>query len=83
MKFYREQKIPIILAAKQLTLIHDPLIAAAAGLSIENCGIVAHGAQRARELGIGAIGGIRSKKLKTGMRVSYDPKEKLIRNLNN
>lgn len=83
MELYRKQNIPIILTARQITLIHDPLIAQAAGLSIENCGIVAHGAQRARELGIGAIGGIKSKILKTGTRVSFDPKERLIRNLNN
>lgn len=80
---YREQNMPIILAARQLSLIHDPLIVQATGLSIENCGIVAHGAQRARELGIGAIGGVRSKVLRTGMRVTFDPKKKLIRNLNN
>lgn len=83
MEKYRAQQIPVILAARQLTLIHDPLISRAAGLSIENCGIVAHGAQRARELGIGAVGGIPSKILKTGTRVFFDPKDKLIQNLTN
>jgi hypothetical protein len=81
LELYRSQGIPIILVAKQLTLIHDPLIAQANGLSIENCGIVAHGAQRARELGIGAIGGIRTAQLKTGMKVSFNPKERIIKNL--
>ncbi len=75
----RGQQVPIILVATQMNLSHDPFIAQSAGLVIENAGIVAHGAQRARELGKGAIGGIKSKLLKTGMRVSFDPIERLIR----
>lgn len=64
-----------------MNLSHDPFIAQAAGLVIENAGIVAHGAQRARELGKGAIGGIRSRQLKTGMRVFFDPINQIVRKL--
>lgn len=78
-KSYREQDIPIILVATQMNLSHDPFIAQALGLIIENAGIVAHGAQRARELGKGAIGGIKSNQLKTGMKVFFDPVGRLVR----
>lgn len=78
---YRAQNIPVILVATQMNLSHDPFIAQAAGLVIENAGIVAHGAQRARELGKGAIGGIKSKQLKTGMRVFFDPQNQIVRKL--
>lgn len=78
---YNEQGIPVILAATQINLGHDPLIMLAAGLAIENAGIVSHGAQRARELGRGAIGGIKSKYLKTGDRVYFDLANKIIRKL--
>lgn len=81
MRQHHEAGVPIILVATQMNLSHDPFIAQAAGLVIENAGIVAHGAQRARELGKGAIGGIRSRKLKTGMRVSFDPINQIVRRL--
>ncbi|OPH47986.1 hypothetical protein BC351_39040 [Paenibacillus ferrarius] len=70
---YLEERTPIILVATQMNLTHDPFIAISDGLVIEKAGIVAHGAQRARELGKGAIGGIRSAILKTGMTVRFDP----------
>ena len=76
---YRKQGIPIILVATQMNLGHDPFIALSSGLILENAGIVSHGAQRARELGKGAIGGIKSSTLKTGMRVLFDPAKRLIK----
>ncbi len=78
-KWYRTLNIPIILVATQMNLSHDPYIVQAQGLVIENAGIVAHGAQRARELGKGAIGGIKSTLLKTGMKVDFDPASRSIR----
>jgi len=81
MDTYRNQGIPIILVATQMNLGHDPLIALSSGLVLENAGIVSHGAQRARELGKGAIGGIRSERLKTGMKVLFDPANKLVRRI--
>lgn len=78
---YRERDIPIILVATQMNLSHDPFIARASGLVIENAGIVAHGAQRARELGKGAIGGIKSKQLKTGVKVLFDPMTRSIKKI--
>ena len=69
----------VILVARQMNLSHDPFIAASAGLIIENAGIVSHGAQRARELGKGAIAGIRIKYLKTGMRVVFNPKMQQVK----
>jgi phosphohistidine swiveling domain-containing protein len=72
----------IILVAKQMNLSHDPLIVQADGLVIENCGLMAHGAQRARELGKGAIGSIRSKQLKTGLNLSFEPANKKITVIN-
>lgn len=81
MKQYQLCGTPIILAGTQMNLSHDPFIAQAAGLAIENAGIVAHGAQRARELGKGAIGGIKSKQLKTGMRVLFDSQKQIIRKM--
>ncbi|MCL4208412.1 hypothetical protein KJZ63_02135 [Patescibacteria group bacterium] len=79
--FYRNQALPIVLVASQMNLSHDPLIVQADGLVIENAGLVSHGAQRARELGRGAIGGIKAKKLKTGERVSFNPSlKKIIKN---
>lgn len=80
---YRDQSIPIILVATQMNLSHDPYIAQAAGLVIENAGIVAHGAQRARELGKGAIGGIKSKQLRTGIRVFFDPAGRSVKRMDN
>lgn len=76
--FYRGQALPIVLVASQMNLSHDPLIVQADGLVIENAGLVSHGAQRARELGRGAIGGIKARSLKTGERVSFDPSLKKI-----
>lgn len=76
---YRKQGIQIVLVATQMNLGHDPLIALASGLILENAGIVSHGAQRARELGKGAIGGIKSGRLKTGMKVLFDPIGRLVR----
>jgi len=76
---YRIQEIPIILVATQMNLGHDPFIALSSGLILENAGIVSHGAQRARELGKGAIGGIKSSRLKTGMRISFDPANRLVK----
>ena len=76
---YRNQEIPIILVATQMNLGHDPFIALSSGLILENAGIVSHGAQRARELGKGAIGGIKSGRLKTGMKVLFDPVNKLVK----
>lgn len=80
---YRAQDVPVILVATQLNLSHDPFISQAAGLVIENAGIVAHGAQRARELGKGAIGGIKSKQLRTGMKVFFDPVGRSVKRIDN
>ena len=71
--------LQVILAATQMNLGHDPYIAAAAGLVIKNAGITCHGAQRARELGRGAIGGINTRFLKTGMEIYFDPQERVVR----
>jgi phosphohistidine swiveling domain-containing protein len=79
MRQYNIQGIAVVLVSTQMNLSHDPFIARAAGLVIENAGIVAHGAQRARELGKGAIGGIKARQLKTGMKVYFDPQNQLIR----
>jgi phosphohistidine swiveling domain-containing protein len=78
---YAEKAEPVILVASQMNLSHDPLIARAAGLIIENAGIVAHGAQRARELGRGAIGGIKGKLLKTGSKILFDPATRSIKKI--
>jgi phosphohistidine swiveling domain-containing protein len=75
---YKQLGHEVILAAQQMNLSHDPLIAQSSGLIIENAGIVAHGAQRARELGKGAIGGIHVKSLSTGMKILFDPSDKLV-----
>lgn len=71
----------IILVGKQMNLSHDSLIHAAKAIVIENAGIVSHGAQRARELGRGAIGGINTRVLKTGMRVEHDPHSGMVRKI--
>ena len=76
---YEEQGILVILAATQLNLSHDPIISQSAGLVIKNAGIVAHGAQRARELGKGAIGGINTKNLKTGTEILFDPESRSLK----
>lgn len=68
----------IILVAKQMNLSHDPLIAISDSIILENAGIVSHGAQRARELGRSALGGIPTNALKTGMIVEVNPKERKI-----
>lgn len=76
--FYREQALPVVLVASQMNLSHDPLIAQAEGLIIENAGLASHGAQRARELGRGAIGGIKTGCLETGQLVRFNPSLKKI-----
>jgi phosphohistidine swiveling domain-containing protein len=81
MKKHKDLGIPVILVGSQMNLNHDYLIAQASGVVIENAGIVAHGAQRARDLGKGAIGGIKSNQLKTGMNVLFDPTNKIVRKL--
>lgn len=68
----------IILVAQQMNLTHDPFINRAAGIVIQNAGIVSHGAQRARELGRGALGGISTQTLQTGMRVNFSPARRTI-----
>lgn len=68
----------IILVAQQMNLTHDPFINRAAGIIIQNAGIVSHGAQRARELGRGALGGIATQSLQTGMRVNFSPARRTI-----
>ncbi len=78
---YRKQAIPIILVATQMNLGHDPFIALSSGLILENAGIVSHGAQRARELGKGALGGIKSKYLKTGAIVYFNPASRTIKKI--
>ncbi len=78
LRFYKEQALPIVLVAAQMNLSHDPLIMQADGLVIENAGIVSHGAQRARELGRGALGGIKASSLKTGELVTFDPALKTV-----
>jgi phosphohistidine swiveling domain-containing protein len=81
MNQYQKQNIPVILVATQMNLGHDPFIALASGLVLANAGIVSHGAQRARELGKGAIGGIDSRRLKTGTRIYFNPIKRLIRKI--
>ncbi len=68
----------ILLAARQLNLTHDPFVSNASGLVLQNAGFVSHGAQRAREMGVGALSGISVKKLKTGLRVRFDPQTRTI-----
>ncbi len=82
MQEYRQKGILVILAATQMNLSHDPLIHQSAGLVIKNAGLVAHGAQRARELGKGAIGGINTKKLRTGTKVLFDPQTRSVNKIN-
>jgi len=83
MESYQSQQLPVILVAQQMNLSHDPLIARAAGVIIENAAIVSHGAQRARELGKGAIGGILTKRLKTGVRATLNPSERTLQRIIN
>lgn len=73
--------LPIILVSTQLNLSHDPFIAMSDGIIIQNAGIVSHGAQRARELGKGAIGGIKARRLKTGMSIELNPGERLVKKI--
>ncbi len=81
MAAYRQQNLHVILVATQMNLSHDPLIEQADGLVIENAGIVAHCAQRARDLGKGAIGGIDVSRLPTGMRVKFDPVTRTVKKI--
>jgi len=71
----------VILVAKQMNLSHDPYINQADGLILENAGMVSHGAQRARELGKGALGGIKTSNIKTGTEVLFDPQNRVIRKI--
>jgi phosphohistidine swiveling domain-containing protein len=79
-KYHQEGK-KVILVANQMNLTHDPLIANADALIIKNAGLVAHGAQRARELGKGAIGGIETKVLPTGTTLIFNPKRAIIKKI--
>jgi hypothetical protein len=68
----------VILAAQQVNLTHDPLINASDGLILQNAGFVSHGAQRARELGVGALSGIDITGMVSGIKVRFDPDNKLV-----
>jgi phosphohistidine swiveling domain-containing protein len=72
----------VILVAKVMNLTHDPYLNKAEGLILESAGFASHGAQRARELGVGALSGIDTARLRTGMRVSFDTDSGVVRNLN-
>jgi phosphohistidine swiveling domain-containing protein len=71
----------VILAAKVMNLTHDPYLNKAEGLILESAGFASHGAQRARELGVGALSGIDTARLRTGMRVLFDTDSGVVRNL--
>ncbi len=75
---YVELKLKVIVVVKQINLSHDPLIFYSSGIVIENANFVSHGAQRARELGKGAIGGIKSASLKSGTIIDFDPNNRII-----
>lgn len=75
------ENVPVVLVAQQMNLNHDGYIVQSAGIIIENAGLVAHGAQRAREFGKGAIGGIRSRLLKTGTKVFFDPQNGTVKRI--
>ena len=74
----RSRQQSVILVATQLNLSHDPLIYQADGLIIENAGLVSHGAQRAREIGRGAIGGIDAADLPNGTVINFDPANAVV-----
>lgn len=78
---FHAKDIAVILAATQMNLSHDPLIAQSEGLIIKNAGLVAHGAQRARELGKGALAGIDTDLLHTGIEISFDPESKTVKKI--
>jgi pyruvate,water dikinase len=75
---YKESGSQIILVARQMNLGHDPLIMAADGIVIENANIVSHGAQRARELGRGALGGIPMQHFADGELFDFDPETRTM-----
>ena len=77
----RSRQLPVILVATQLNLSHDPLICQADGLIIENAGLVSHGAQRAREIGRGAVGGISAADLANGSMIDFDPVNAVVTKL--
>lgn len=77
----KTKETPLILVAQQMNLTHDPLISIVSGLILGNASIVSHGAQRARELGKGALGGLTIEQLTTGMYVSFSPKDRLVTKL--
>lgn len=72
----------VILVAGIMNLTHDPYLNKADGLILQSAGFVSHGAQRARELGVGALSGIDTARLHTGMLVLFDPEMGVVRNLN-
>lgn len=69
----------IIFAAQTLNLGQDYLLTHADGLILQNAGLSSHGAQRAREYGVPAIGGINILSLKTGMELFLDPKTRIVK----
>ncbi|MES2970780.1 MAG: PEP/pyruvate-binding domain-containing protein [Patescibacteria group bacterium] len=71
----------VILVARVINLTHDPYINKASGLILERAGLVSHGAQRAREIGVGGLSGIDTSMLRTGMQIFFDPANGLIRNI--
>lgn len=79
-QFYKDGE-PIVLAAKSITLTHDPFINKSSGLILQQAGFVSHGAQRARELGVGALSSIDTSLLRTGMKVSFDPAARRVKSI--
>ncbi len=73
--------VKVILAARQVNLTDDPLINLADGLILQKAGIVSHGAQRARELGIGALSGIDISIIDSGMKIIFDPHNRMVRRI--
>lgn len=78
---YAESGLRIVLAANQVNLTHDPYIFRAAGMVLAHADMASHGAQRARELGTGAIAGIDIRRLKTGIKVFFDPTNRYIKRI--
>ncbi len=78
MEKLRRQGRKIILAAQQVNLTHDGYINMSDGIVLQNAGFVSHGAQRARELGVGALSGIEVGALITGMAVRFDPEGRSV-----
>lgn len=74
----RDLGTKVILAAAQVNLTHDPFINRADGIVLRNAGFVSHGAQRARELGVGALSGIDTRQLLSGMKIVLDPEGRRV-----